>query len=104
MQLFPRYSATAPEPGVLLTSLLKLVYPGHQLKQLECLADIYFRYGLFKHGGYIYLLEPRMSQSAINKLDKGAVDYLQDSPLSDSFLGSADRSPETRRAIAAIFR
>ena len=45
-----------------------------------------------------------MSQSAINKLDKGAVDYLQDSPLSDSFLGSADRSPETRRAIAAIFR
>lgn len=104
MQLFPRSSATAPEPGALLTSLLKLVYPGHQLKQLECLSDIYFRYGLFKHGGYIYLLEPRMSQSAINKLDKGAVDYLQNSPLSDSFLGSADRSPDTRRAIAAIFR
>ncbi|KAK7104812.1 cytochrome P450 3A41-like [Littorina saxatilis] len=102
-KLFPN-SSTPPQPSYFLTSVLKLIYPGHELKQLECLTDIYFRYGLFQHGGYIYLLDPRMSQSAINKLDKGAVEYLQNSPLSDSFLGSSDRSPETRRAIAAIFR
>ena len=50
------------------------------------------------------MFDPKLTQTVINKLEKGAGDYLEDSPLKDTFLGSTNRSPEVRRAIAALFR
>ena len=40
----------------------------------------------------------------INKLDKGAHDYLENSPLNESLLGHSEKSPAVRHVIASTFR
>ena len=52
----------------------------------------------------IYIFDQKLAQSAINKLEKGAEEYLKNSPLKETFLMSSSRSPEIRRAIATLFR
>ena len=93
-----------PEPNAVINGLLRLTFGDDKLKKLEYLTDFYHRYGIFKYETKIYIVNPRLAQTAINKLEKGAENYLEDSPLKDTFLGSSQKSPETRRAIAAIFR
>lgn len=68
------------------------------------MTEFYHNYGLYRFDNKIYIFEQKLAQTAINKLEKGAENYLEDSPLKDTFLGSSSKSPETRRAIAAIFR
>lgn len=72
--------------------------------KLEFLSEYYFYYRLFKFESKIYIFNPRLAQQAIYKLEKGAEHYLENSPLKNTFLGSSQKSPETRRAIASLFR
>ncbi|KAJ8308119.1 hypothetical protein KUTeg_012993 [Tegillarca granosa] len=81
-----------------------MLYGKDKLKKLEFLTEFYHNYGLYKFDDKIYIFDQKLAQTAINKLEKGAENYLEDSPLKDTFLGSSSKSPETRRAIAAIFR
>ena len=85
-------------------TLLTLAFEHDKLQKLEFLSEFYFYYGLFKFDGKIYILNPRLAQQAIYKLEKGAKHYLENSPLKNTFLGSSQKSPETRRAIASLFR
>ncbi|OWF55695.1 cytochrome P450 3A28-like [Mizuhopecten yessoensis] len=98
------YRTTIPETGSVVKTLLHQLFGDDKLKKLEYLCQFYHKYGLYRYEGKIYLFEERIAQTAINKLDKGADNYLEDSPLKDTFLGSSQKSPETRRAIASIFR
>lgn len=93
-----------PSPGLVLRTVVRLLYPGQPLRQLEALGEVYWAQGVFSHGGYVYVLQPRLAQQAIGRLEKGAQDFLAASPLQASFLGAPNRSPDTRRALAAIFR
>ncbi|KAK3594323.1 hypothetical protein CHS0354_024259, partial [Potamilus streckersoni] len=93
-----------PEPGVVLQFLLSLVFGDEKLQKLEFLTDFYYKYGLFRYETKIYIFDPKLAHTAINKLEKGAEDYLKNSPLKETFLGSSSKSPEVRRAIASIFR
>lgn len=72
--------------------------------KLEFLTEFYFKNGLFQFDGKLYIFDPKLAKTAINKLEKGGEQYLEESPLKDTFLGSPQKSPETRRAIASIFR
>lgn len=103
-QLIPLKKNRIPEPGGLLVTLLTLGYGGDKLSKLEFLSEYYFYYGLFKFESKIYIFNPRLAQHAIYKLEKGAEHYLENSPLKNTFLGSSQKSPETRRAIASLFR
>lgn len=85
-------------------TLLTLGYGGDKLSKLEFLSEYYFYYGLFKFESKNYIFNPRLAQHAIYKLEKGAEHYLENSPLKNTFLGSSQKSPETRRAIASLFR
>ncbi|KAK3093312.1 hypothetical protein FSP39_013961 [Pinctada imbricata] len=100
----PYSAGTIPEPSLLTHALLRLKFGSNKLSKLEYLTDYYNKEGLFKYDAKIYIVDPKLAQTAINKLEKGAENYLEDSPLKDTFLGSSQKSPETRRAIAAIFR
>uniref|UniRef100_K1PLS9 Cytochrome P450 4Z1 n=1 Tax=Magallana gigas TaxID=29159 RepID=K1PLS9_MAGGI len=93
-----------PKPGGWLMSLLTLGYGGDKLLKLEFLSEYYFYYGLFKFESKIYIFNPRLVRHAINKLEKGAEHYLENSPLKNTLLGSSQKYPETRRAIASLFR
>ena len=59
---------------------------------------------MFRYDSKIYIFDTKLAQSAVNKLEKGAEEYLKNSPLKDTFLKSSSKSPEIRRAIAALFR
>ena len=100
----PHTKGTIPQPGVLLHFLLYLVFGSEKLLKLEFLSDFYQSRGLFKYDNKIYIFETKLAQTAINKLEKGAEEYLKNSPLKETFLGSSSKSPEIRRAIAALFR
>ncbi|XP_069115440.1 uncharacterized protein [Argopecten irradians] len=96
--------STIPETGVIVDTLLYGLFGDDKLLKLEYLCQFYHKFGLYKYEKKIYIFDEKMAQTAINKLDKGADHYLEDSPLKDTFLGSSQKSPETRRAIASIFR
>ena len=100
----PHTTGAIPEPGLILQFLLHLIFGNEKLLKLEFLTDFYESRGLFKCENKIYIFETKLAQTAINKLDKGAEDYLSNSPLKETFLGSSSKSPEVRRAIAALFR
>ncbi|XP_061171176.1 cytochrome P450 4Z1-like [Saccostrea echinata] len=102
--LVPLTKGYIPEPGRFLRTLLTLTFHGDKLKKLEFLTEYYFYYGLFKFDAKIYIFNPKLAQHAIYKLEKGAEHYLENSPLKNTFLGSSQKSPETRRAIASLFR
>ncbi|XP_022346094.2 uncharacterized protein LOC111138426 [Crassostrea virginica] len=103
-QLIPPVKSRIPSPGSCLLTLLTLAFEHDKLQKLEFLSEFYFYYGLFKFDGKIYIFNPRLAQQAIYKLEKGAEHYLENSPLKNTFLGSSQKSPETRRAIASLFR
>lgn len=84
--------------------LLKCTFGNDKLQKLEFLSEFYHKYGLFRYDDKIYIVDQKKAQTAINKLEKGAEHYLDESPLKDTFLGSSQKSPETRRAIASLFR
>ncbi|KAH3855024.1 cytochrome P450 3A15-like [Dreissena polymorpha] len=103
--LLPCIKGRIPEPGRWLHALLDVIHRGeNKLFKLESLTDFYHTYGLFRFENKVYIFDPKLTQTVINKLEKGAGDYLENSPLKDTFLGSSSRSPEIRRAIAALFR
>lgn len=100
----PHTKGTIPQPGVLLHFLLYLVFGNERLLKLEFLCDFYQSRGIFKYDKKFYIFDTKLAQTAINKLEKGAEEYLKNSPLKETFLGSSSKSPEIRRAIAALFR
>lgn len=100
----PPTKGRIPEPGTLFRKLLSLRFGEDKLKKLEFLTEFYFHYGLFKFDSKIYIFNSKLAQQAIYKLEKGAEHYLENSPLKNTFLGSSQKSPETRRAIASLFR
>ena len=100
----PHAKGSIPQPGILLQFILYLAFGNEKLLKLEGLTDFYECRGLFKYEGMIYIFDPKLAQSAINKLEKGAEEYLKNSPLKETFLMSSSRSPEIRRAIATLFR
>ncbi|XP_048770086.2 uncharacterized protein LOC125676234 isoform X3 [Ostrea edulis] len=100
----PPTKGRIPEPGTLFQKLLSLRFGEDKLKKLEFLTEFYFHYGLFKFDSKIYIFNSKLAQQAIYKLEKGAEHYLENSPLKNTFLGSSQKSPETRRAIASLFR
>ena len=81
----PYAKGSIPEPGILLQFILYLAFGNEKLLKLECLTDFYERRGLFKYEGMIYIFDPKLAQSAINKLEKGAEEYLKNSPLKENF-------------------
>ena len=81
-----------------------MVFGNEKLLKLEFLTDFYESRGLFRYENKIYIFETKLAQTAINKLEKGAEEYLKNSPLKETFLGSSSKSPEVRRAIATLFR
>lgn len=103
--LLPRSKGAIPRPGFIIEYLLQILFADDNLLKLEYLTDFYEDYGLFRFfDNKVYIFDHKLTQSVINKLEKGAHDYLENSPLKDTILGSTNRSPEVRRAIAAIFR
>ena len=88
----------------MINFLLKCIFGNDKLQKLEFLSEFYHKYGLFRYDNKIYIVDQKKAQTAINKLEKGAEHYLDESPLKDTFLGSSQKSPETRRAIASLFR
>ena len=100
----PYAKGSIPQPGIILQFILNLAFGNEKLLKLECLTDFYECRGLFKYEGMIYIFDPKLAQSAINKLEKGAEEYLKNSPLKETFLMSSSRSPDIRRAIATLFR
>ena len=100
----PHANRTIPQPGLVLHLLLYFVFGKQKLSKLEFLSEFYQSRGLFKYENKIYIFEPKLAQTVINKLEKGAEEYLKNSPLKETFLGSSSKSPEVRRAIAALFR
>ncbi|XP_053394892.1 steroid 17-alpha-hydroxylase/17,20 lyase-like [Mercenaria mercenaria] len=102
--LLPHRKGTIPEAGFILNKLLDLLFEDDNLLKLEFLTDFYEDFGLFRFDNKIYIFDQKLTQTVINKLEKGAQDYLENSPLKDTILGSTNRSPEVRRAIATIFR
>ncbi|XP_052767961.1 uncharacterized protein LOC128208438 [Mya arenaria] len=100
----PRRKGYIPEPGALLNLLMEANHCDDKLLKLESLTDFYSKYGLFRYENKVYIFDPKLTQTVINKLEKGAGDYLDNSPLKDTFLGSSSRNPEIRRAIAELFR
>ncbi|XP_053402556.1 steroid 17-alpha-hydroxylase/17,20 lyase-like [Mercenaria mercenaria] len=103
-RLLPHRKGTIPEAGFILNKLLESVFGDDNLLKLEFLTDFYEDFGLFRFDNKIYIFDQKLTQTVINKLEKGAHDYLENSPLKDTILGSTNRSPEVRRAIATIFR
>lgn len=103
MQL-PRSKGYIPEPNFILNFILEIISDGNKLYKLEAFTDFYKKYGAFRFENKLFIFNPKLTQTVINKLEKGAENYLKDSPLKDTFLGSSSRSPEVRRAIAALFR
>ena len=97
-------SKTIPEPTYIEQLCLHMLYGNDKLKKLEHLTDHFNKQGLFHYDGKVYIFNEKLAQTAINKLEKGADHYLEDSPLKDTFLGSSQKSPDVRRAIASIFR
>ena len=100
----PHTKGGIPEPGVILHVLLCLAFGNEKLLKLEFLTDFYESRGLFRYGSKIYMFDTKLAQSAINKLEKGAEEFLKNSPLKETFLKSSSKSPEFRRAIASLFR
>ncbi|XP_067681618.1 cytochrome P450 3A17-like [Haliotis asinina] len=95
---------TIPEPCYVLDLVLKVVYCNNRLRILDFLFEHFFSYGLFRYEDKVYVTDVKYCQAVIHKSDKGGEKYLSNSPLGGSFLGSSNKSPETRRSIAAIFR
>lgn len=93
-----------PKLNWLTNFLLNLIYGKDKLKKLEFLTEFYHKNGIFYFDKKIYIVDQKIAQTAINKLEKGAENYLDESPLKDTFLGSSQKSPETRRAVASLFR
>lgn len=104
LEQLPHRRGAIPEAGIILNNLLELVFHDDNLLKLEFLTDFYQEYGLFRFDDKIYMFDQKLTQTVINKLEKGAHDYLENSPLKNTILGSTNRSPEVRRAIATIFR
>jgi hypothetical protein len=100
----PHKKGHIPEAGIVVNKLLDIVFNDDNLLKLEFLTDFYEKFGLFRFDNKVYIFDHKLTQTVINKLEKGAHDYLENSPLKDTILGSTNRSPEVRRAIATIFR
>ncbi|XP_071080924.1 cytochrome P450 3A41-like [Haliotis cracherodii] len=96
--------STIPEPCYVLDLGLKAIFGNNKLKILEFLFEHFFSHGLFRYEDKIYIIDAKYCQAVINRSEKGGEKYLSNSPLENSFLGSPNKSPETRRSISAIFR
>ncbi|VDI72211.1 Hypothetical predicted protein [Mytilus galloprovincialis] len=97
-------SGSIPSPCWAVRYMLQKAFGNDKLSKLEFLTQFYHNDGLFCLDNKIYIFDQKLAQAAINKLEKGAEHYLNDSPLKDTFLGSSQKSPETRRAVASLFR
>ncbi|XP_052058454.1 cytochrome P450 4Z1-like isoform X1 [Mytilus californianus] len=105
INVMPWFSdGSIPNPSLIIQYLLQKTFGDEKLKKLELLTQFYHKQGLFRFDDKIYIFNQKLAQTAINKLEKGAEKYLDNSPLKDTFLGSSQKSPETRRAIASLFR